>query len=509
MAPKTFHCFLTLPYEIRREIYWLATPPRIVRVKEKTAVECEDFMETLRTHPAQLQIHPDIEFFSVNCASEIRKRMRNGRNSRQTTLEEHGITGGKPIPQPWTPSAQCPETPLAWLSDNPEVAWELVREGYLYSKAPIPTLLHTCVESRRELVRGGYNLAFATRTAEPRTWFHFDRDTLFLSHDDYEKEQRPRLLSGGPWDVGQFAAADLRRVRRLALERSACVLYDAGAVPPGQNRPAAVPLIVSLLLRLLGAVEELWFVEWTLGDVEDWPGFPPCFPPPRWRSGRRVMPAVVGASVVDAARGSGDLLAVDVELVDVAGLGGGYEDAFGFHGLRSGFGASQFVDFMENRGGVGIGAGAAAASLYAEYLCRLRRDLLERQRAVLVTRGEGDGEAQAANDDTTGCWRIPETRIVHVLPRSMVEYLYEERRRTAAGLSVLQTEWANLTKQELCRADGDSVHLNSTLSKREEFEERHWRAGVCRDDESCQGSCIWRREGNRIKKWWVQHGPSL
>ncbi|EXF74227.1 hypothetical protein CFIO01_06821 [Colletotrichum fioriniae PJ7] len=501
MDLSTFPYFLSLPFEIRREIYWLATPPRIVNVEEKTVIDFDEFREILSTHPIQLHIHPGIGFFSINWAAEIQQRIRDGRSLRQTTLEEHGFTGSKPIPQPWTPSAQCPEIPLAWLANDPKVAWELMREGYLYSKAPIPPLLHTCAESRGVLMRGGYRLAFATRTAEARTWFHFDRDTLFLSQVAYEDEERLELLSGGLWDVGQFTAADLQRVRRLALEGSASVLYDMDMAAPWQVVPATASVVVSLLLRLLGSVEELLFVEWTRREVENWSMFERCFPSP-----------AVEESAVDVARRSSDFVGVDVELVDVGGQSGWCDGAFGSGFLRSGFGALNFVKFMEDRQESGAGGGAeSGAASYHGYLGRLRQVYLEHQMAAMLAKEKDRVEMRMTDDGpNVGCWKIPETKLVHVLPRNMIQYLYEERRRVAAGLKALQKEWAHMKKQQLhhLAVCGEALRVDSALSERQEFEHKHWPSNDGRH-EDCQGTCYSIHMENNLKKWWVQHGPSL
>ncbi|KAK0658048.1 hypothetical protein B0T16DRAFT_386479 [Cercophora newfieldiana] len=56
------------------------------------------------------------------------------------------------------------------------------REGRLFSLAPIPSLLHTCFESRRTLIEEGYELAFGYQGSSYKigTWFCFDHDALFL-----------------------------------------------------------------------------------------------------------------------------------------------------------------------------------------------------------------------------------------------------------------------------------------------------------------------------------------
>ena len=68
------------------------------------------------------------------------------------------------------------------------------------------------MESRRALTEtGGYELAFGTRSAAPRTWFHFGRDTLYLRPNTFAyvhgwyrlpPVEITACLAGSWWDVG-------------------------------------------------------------------------------------------------------------------------------------------------------------------------------------------------------------------------------------------------------------------------------------------------------------------
>lgn len=271
-----FHFFPLLPFELRREIYILATPPRIVHVeegfelnehdREECAKACranryreggerdwlyDRFEQTLRGGGTlQIRLHPDIAYFAHNW----RVRLPPPALPRQTLLEDWGFTsrhGG--AHQPWPPSAETPEIPLHWLAEHPQIAFELVRESFLYSRAPIPPLLHTCSESRQVLVDLGYELSFSTRTSEPQTWFHFGRDKLYLGTVTYNEA----LLSGGYWDVFQFSPKDLRRIQYLILgETAQCLLKHLE--------------MVANLLPLLPNLQELFFEIWGKYFLDPW-----------------------------------------------------------------------------------------------------------------------------------------------------------------------------------------------------------------------------------------------
>ncbi|KAI0379441.1 hypothetical protein F5Y04DRAFT_259730 [Hypomontagnella monticulosa] len=220
-----FHYFNLLPLELRREIYIFATPPRFVHVEEyqRHSPEWEEkrdeFREKCRTFPVQFKLSPDIAYFAHNWNSVINRSLRS---NPQLPLEAYGFTSVRSRYQPWVPTGSAPEIPPTWLTAHPDIAWDMTRDAMLISKATIPVFLHVCSESRGVLKSYGYQLSFSTRTHGPCTWFHFERDTLYLNQDAEGYDFN--LLSGGKWDVGMFRPADLRRVRKLAISKGSDAL---------------------------------------------------------------------------------------------------------------------------------------------------------------------------------------------------------------------------------------------------------------------------------------------
>lgn len=253
-AAPVFHYFSSLPFELRREIYLFATPPRVVHVQESCYIEDHDdfdaawlkstlswqdfvisyqFAKFKERYQTQLipKLHPDLVHFAYNWHELIFDMLE----PKQTILESYGFTSSKPPHQAWPPTMKTPEIPHHLLQDDLEVAFELTRECHLYSEAPIPPLLHTCAESRTTLQNYGYQLTFSTRTHGPRTWFHFDRDSLYISERTFGVPECD-ILSGSGWDVGQFDPRDLCRVKQLVMGklRSAYVEWEdciAGLLP--------------------------------------------------------------------------------------------------------------------------------------------------------------------------------------------------------------------------------------------------------------------------------------
>ncbi|KAI2625754.1 hypothetical protein GGR54DRAFT_637533 [Hypoxylon sp. NC1633] len=284
-ACPVFHLFSYLPFELRREIYIFATPPRVVHVREswdfehpcellpsllmsskkcedlKIAYAFEEFKERHRSKPLQVKLHPDLVHFARNWRRRI--PFRSGTHV-QSSLESYGFTSKTGYPQPWPPTDDTPEIPLRWLENHLDVAFELVRESHLYSDAPIPPLLHTCFESRKALMDYGYRIAFGTRSTGPRTWFHFGRDRLYIS-----ERCRDVLAPGDPgsilsadssWDIiGQFDPKDSRQVKNLVLGRGCRIVDD---------------LLFRLenILPLFPNLDELFLEEWDKECVDDWFG---------------------------------------------------------------------------------------------------------------------------------------------------------------------------------------------------------------------------------------------
>ncbi|KAI0108774.1 hypothetical protein F4776DRAFT_657354 [Hypoxylon sp. NC0597] len=247
-----FHFFGCLPPEIRREIYILATPPRVVPVEEdgyeseEWRLKFEEFKETCRTTPVHFKLHPDIAYFAHNWAPRISSSLRS---HTQRNLEAHGFTSTANRYQPWAPTEDVPEISSPWLTDNPKYAWDMTRSAYLSSRAPIPPFLHVCTESREMLKSYGYELAFGTRTHEPRTWFHFGRDTLYIRQNLSDETE---LLSGTIWDIGLFRPADLLRVKRLAVDDGSWIGTHARA---------------SRLLLSIPNLEDLFLVQWSADHI--------------------------------------------------------------------------------------------------------------------------------------------------------------------------------------------------------------------------------------------------
>ncbi|KAI1385956.1 uncharacterized protein F4822DRAFT_358625 [Hypoxylon trugodes] len=243
-----FHYFGLLPPEIRRKVYLLATPPRVVYVSEDGREDedwddrYEEFEEMCRTTPIQFKLHPDIAYFAHNWRPRLSESLKK---YPQPRLESFGFTTSKKQYQPWVPTGDAPELPSDFLAENPEAAWAMTRSASLSSPAFIPPFLHVCTESREELQRFGYRLAFGTRTHKPRTWFHFEYDTLYLRRS---YSFGPEWLSGARWDVDLFRPADLQRVKKLALWHG----YDGIGERPREE--------MSSLLRLLPNLKNMFLV---------------------------------------------------------------------------------------------------------------------------------------------------------------------------------------------------------------------------------------------------------
>ncbi|KAI0179663.1 hypothetical protein GGR52DRAFT_208235 [Hypoxylon sp. FL1284] len=278
-AEPHFHLFRLLPPEIRRDIYILATPPRVVLVNEDGECEggCDDkyegtctakyeaFLDRCRNTVVQFNLHPDIAYFAHNWRPQL-----NLSPTSQSPLESYGFTSSKQQDPhyPWTPTEETPQVSPLWLAEHPTRAYDMTRDATLSSSAPIPPFLHVCSESRGVLMRHGYQLAFGTRTHGARTWFHFERDTLYLAF------QRPytnrTLLSGGPWDVGLFRPADLQKVKKLALQDSST---DMPGLLPVNNLMASEDRLsnwCARLLWLLPNVQELLLVDWDPPAITRW-----------------------------------------------------------------------------------------------------------------------------------------------------------------------------------------------------------------------------------------------
>ncbi|RYP04231.1 hypothetical protein DL765_010256 [Monosporascus sp. GIB2] len=480
MALTKFHLFRSLPPELRQKIYILATPPRVVHIQERTKEDYEDFEAVFRTTPVQLKLDPTLAYFAFNWRRLVPFR------SSQSTLESFGFSG-KPPHRPWVPSTSTPHIPLHWLGEHPEIAWELTRESFLYSNAPIPPLLHTCYESRAALMGQGYQLAFRTRSSQPRTWFNFDRDVLFLEFNRDSDLSYPNLLSDGPWDVGQFDPRDLRRVRKLALDRSVGSLPDR-ALNGAQFNHLALDREVSTILRLFGGLKELLLVEWDRRDIVWWTEFSPAASP-SLRDRHREQ------CIMDSAREIWSCIAVE-EIDALVNL------------------------FLEGTSLALFSAGENGELLKAHkqtngWTAPFFRDMELRVEGRL---GNHRDSVMATNDDgSVTPWELPKITTVHVLPQSMFCFLSELRLRVVEELCKLKKEWASVTKLKAPTpstpsapsapsappAPSPSSDSSALLASPGYWADHSMHAEDYYDD----GYYYSMRFKDAQKNWWIQEGP--
>ncbi|KAL2827896.1 hypothetical protein BJY01DRAFT_228786 [Aspergillus pseudoustus] len=407
MTLETFSIFYLLPYDIRREIYVLATPPRIVHIQED-AEGREEFKATLRTK-LNLRLNPDLTYFAPNW----RQVIEPGPN-KQPTLESFGINTRKGPPQPWEPSASTPEIPLSWLEDNPKHAWYLMRDNSFYSTAPIPSLLHAFYESRSTLKSWGYQLAFRTRTNGPRTWFHFDRDVLFVDKSDWRRrlyDDVNDFLTPSSWSIlGQFHSQDLKRVRRLALGKSGHTLFPWKRY--GQSRTDLAHAV-----RLFPELCELQIVQWETDDLFRWRNFGVN----GTKSGEHPW---YSYSVKEApCEPDGALCCVDAEEIDGLLKLLTHIDGFRDHLPATGF-MGEILRFHKKQ-----------PDNKFDFFT-FQQTQLEQRLGVLRTELE---EARLKNEGlglSSFTWKIPTVRAVHMIIPSMVPLLVNER----------HLAWKNLCK---------------------------------------------------------------
>ncbi|KAF4628631.1 hypothetical protein G7Y89_g9518 [Cudoniella acicularis] len=78
MELETFHQFPRLHFEIRREIYLLATQPRFVHVKEHKFQDWKTFQQDFNSYPLQIKsLHPSLAYFSHQWRQFILKTRTN------------------------------------------------------------------------------------------------------------------------------------------------------------------------------------------------------------------------------------------------------------------------------------------------------------------------------------------------------------------------------------------------------------------------------------------------
>ncbi|KAE8449140.1 hypothetical protein EG329_008524 [Mollisiaceae sp. DMI_Dod_QoI] len=259
MNPPSFELFPTLPAELRNEIWIAALPqPRFVRIERVD----EDYDESkyddiilfaqnkmgclgtnVRTDPAKICADVVSEiiggYYEPLLQRFQRVFSRREWGTSQTQLEAHGFKTNKP--QPDLKSLRLLE------ECGREVIYDTTFTRYLWSRTPIPALLHTCRDSRRAMQLSGYELAFAAKNTEPRIWFNFKHDVLYPTGRYWATEVELRVFDNGPWNLHCLPSKDLIRVEKLALEES--------------WEPEAVVNSLIETVPLAGHLKELFWVE--------------------------------------------------------------------------------------------------------------------------------------------------------------------------------------------------------------------------------------------------------
>ncbi|KAL7935828.1 hypothetical protein V8C35DRAFT_298343 [Trichoderma chlorosporum] len=252
---SSFHLFPLLPAEIRSEIYMLATPPRVVHLRQQVE-SFEDFEKRLlQLTIAERNVRPDVDYIAF---SDLLRQasffLRHGRRTvfKQTKLEAYGFTSNKKAQFSWEFESLVP---LDVVMNIPTLAFPLYRRATFSSKAAIPPLLHACSESRSYLISCGYQLAFPSTAEDPRTWFNFKQDTLLLEDDFDCADANPygvieTEIARIPYTFHHFRPQDIVRLQRLAL-----------AISTHHAR-------VFLAHKICPVLKELTLVEWSASDSE-------------------------------------------------------------------------------------------------------------------------------------------------------------------------------------------------------------------------------------------------
>ncbi|KAH7024920.1 uncharacterized protein B0I36DRAFT_387337 [Microdochium trichocladiopsis] len=306
-----FHSFPKLPFELRRQIYLLATPQRVVHVQERfdPFPSYEAARQDFHTHCEALCTQTQEEQPRQPQGTAARRSLRA--DTLHPSLAYHGATYPWKVPRKPGEPEPVPLERLQRMLDRdgcpPKLLWQTHRRSQLFSRAPIPAFLHVCAESRQVLIESGYELAFGTRAtcsdkytaalwaivdrldpghfitsaeegdgptwAEYQvlfnarehgglTWFNFAADTLYVGdcEDDYVTERELPLLYGDreiPWNLSVFLPQDLTRARRLALGDSSRFVNHAGEAWAKTRK-------LCNLLRLFPSLDEVLLAEWAL-----------------------------------------------------------------------------------------------------------------------------------------------------------------------------------------------------------------------------------------------------
>ncbi|KAI1461824.1 hypothetical protein F4805DRAFT_453061 [Annulohypoxylon moriforme] len=194
MGLESFHLFPRLPLELRRVIYLLATPPRIVHIERKK--------EQWKDRKA---LFNDVDLEKVKLPRIL--SYFDDHFNQLVSYYLHDSTSSYIVPIP-----AILEQGIDWV----DCLDSFLRNARFYSEAPIPALLHTCAESRMILISAGYQLTFGARDHEPMTWFHFENDILSLtslgiSHGRVDVNLADYMKSS----IGKIDVESLQKVRNV------------------------------------------------------------------------------------------------------------------------------------------------------------------------------------------------------------------------------------------------------------------------------------------------------
>jgi hypothetical protein len=248
MASQTFHLFPMLPPEIRGLIWQFTLPsPRLILLREhrESTLDFLNRCKTVNQQQPQREPHPDLQYFGVDPKNHYVQGYLIGQQ-----LSEFDI-------QPYEIAASAENFVPLYLQlpgSNFNAEYYALRRGYWYTASSPPTISKVCKESRRALEVSGFSLAYGTRTNDPRTWFNFKSDIIFLMHGLTLRDKLgvTACIDNTPWNIGQMRPGDMTRVRRLALD-----VRQPFSLTPTSNMTHSMTDI-STAVRLFGGLEELF-----------------------------------------------------------------------------------------------------------------------------------------------------------------------------------------------------------------------------------------------------------
>lgn len=471
MAPTTFTLFSSLPLELREEIYMLATPPRVVHMREHSDEDFDEFREGLRSK-LSLDLSPELLHFAFNWGRHVPRR------TDQSTLEGFGFSSDKPRYMPWDVSPSAPEIHMSWLLEHPVEAWQFARKYRLYTDIGIPALLHTCSESRASLKRRGYELAFQTRSSEPRTWFNFSRDTLYIKYESADGHgEYPGghvLMSGSSWGLGRFSPKDLLKIENIALEHGASFLASNHPLFPLGGEEA-----LSMVARLCGNVKKLFLVEWSEGIIDEY-----CLP----EDGMAPEKHAQSSFFHENSSPEPWVLTNAEEIDDLPQLESENQRPFHRPGLTA---AGDFGERLISHQEMDEGE----ASFLQDMEFRLEQRMVELRSTKMATE----------RTFPIIPWNVPKLAAVHLTTERGLKLLAAERARVLGKLQEVQREWACITSH----LEGSPESIAEWKTKEKEFADKYWPEVPEPCCGQCEGAYFEEQSRRQQVRWWIQEGSRV